>query len=461
MKISREALIAGAFSQDPRTQKAKQLLLEALADHQKSINGIRPPQASLKQAYDIIVSTFGDHRGNPLYYPFVGSGIGKGALVELLDGSIKYDFISGIGVHYWGHSHPEIISKAIDAAISDTVMQGHLQQNWDSYELSKLLVQVSELDHCFLASSGAMANENALKIIFQKKFPAHRILAFDRCFIGRTMALSQISDKPSYREGLPSTLFVDYVPFYDFRYPEESTKAAIAILKKHLKRYPKQHALMCFELVQGEGGFYPGTKEFFCALMSILKDHQIAIFADEIQTFGRTSQLFAYQHFGLKDYVDVASLGKLSQVCATVFTNEYQPRAGLLSQTFTSSTTAIQTAEIIISHLINDHFFGPSGKITQIEQYTHAKLHDLEKRYPHLITGPYGIGAMVAFTPWGGDAPKVAQFAKQLFEAGVISFVAGTNPTRIRFLLPAGIVSFADIDVVMDIVEKTLLNNSP
>ena len=63
--------------------------------------------------------------------------------------------------------------------------------------------------------------------------------------------------------------------------------------------------------------------------MRILKDNQIAVFIDEIQTFGRTSELFAYQHFGLEEYVDIVSLGKLAQVCATLFTREFGSRAGL------------------------------------------------------------------------------------------------------------------------------------
>lgn len=450
-------LVAESLREDKRIGEAKRLLKEAVAAHQSRLDKVRPPVASLKKSYEQMLNTLERYRGNKLWFPFIGSGIGRGALVELADGSVKYDFICGIGVHFFGHSHQDLIDAAIDAAISDTVMQGNLQQNVDSLELLALLTKAAGLPHCFLTSSGAMANENALKIAFQKHFPADRVLAFEHCFAGRTLAISQITDKPSYREGLPHTLFVDYLPFFNPARPEESTKDAVNALKKHLVRYPKAHALMFFEFVQGEGGFYTGTEEFFKALMQLLKDNQIAIFADEVQSFGRTEQLFAFQYFDLHSYIDIASIGKLSQVCATFFTEEYKPRTGLLSQTFTCSTSAIQTSLIILNELLNGGYYGPGGKIQKLHLHFVKQLEDLSTRYPHLIQGPFGIGCMIAFTPYDGSSEKVISFVHRLFDAGVIAFIAGTNPTRVRLLLPAGVLTLEDIDQAMKMIEQTLL----
>lgn len=453
-------LIAEALNNDPRVLEAKKLLISAVKSHQEQITGIRPPIASLKQSYDGLLANFAHYRGAKLWFPFLGSGIGKGALVELADGSIKYDFIAGIGVHYWGHSHHDLIASGIDAAISDTIMQGNLQQNIDSVELSALLVQTSKFDHCFLTSSGAMANENALKIAFQKNYPARRVLAFERCFVGRTLAISQITDKAAYREGLPSNMLVDYVPYFDVNKPEESTKAAISTLEKYLHRYPKEYAVMCFEFIQGEGGFHQGASDFFKAIMVILKENNIAIFADEVQTFGRTPELFAFQYYGLEEYIDIASIGKLSQVCATLFMESYKPRSGLLSQTFTSSTSAIKASKIIITELINGGYYGPNGKIQHIHNHFASQLERLSKKHPSLIQGPFGLGCMIAFTPYDGDAQKVTSFVHCLFEAGVLSFIAGENPTRVRFLVPAGAVTNEDIDNVIKIIEETLIKTS-
>ncbi|MBA3815768.1 MAG: aminotransferase class III-fold pyridoxal phosphate-dependent enzyme [Parachlamydiaceae bacterium] len=452
-------LIAEELRNDLRVIEAKRLLIAAVKAHQAKITGVCPPIPSLQQSYEDLLLTFAQFRGAKLWFPFLGSGIGKGTLVELADGSIKYDFIGGIGVHYWGHSHEDLIASSIDAALSDTIMQGNLQQNIDSVGLSALLVQASKLDHCFLTSSGAMANENALKIAFQKKFPAQRILAFERCFVGRTLAVSQITDKAAYREGLPSNVLVDYIPYFNVLHPEESTANAINALKKLLHRYPKEYAVMCFEFVQGEGGFHQGTSAFFKAIMSILKDNNIAIFADEVQTFGRLPELFAFQYYGLEEFIDIVTIGKLSQVCATLFRENYKPRPGLLSQTFTSSTSAIKASQVIIKNLIHGNYYGPQGKIQQINNYFTVHLERLSKKHPELIRGPFGIGCMIAFTPYDGEYLNVTDFVYRLFEAGVLSFIAGENPTRVRFLVPAGAVTNEDIDHVVNIIEKTLCKN--
>lgn len=440
-----------SFINDPRVKEAKKLLLEAVREQQEKITGIRLPDPTLEKEYKETIERFGQNRGGSLWFPFIGAGIGKGPFVQLLDGSIKYDFISGIGVHHFGHSHPKIIESSIDAAISDTVMQGHLQQNIDQVELIELLVKESGLDHCFLSTTGAMANENGLKIALQKNFPANRVLAFERAFCGRTWAMAQITEKNDVREGLPVNLAVDYIPFYDHNHPEKSITLAVASLKKYLKRYPKSHAAMICELIQGEGGFYPGSREFFTEIMTILKEHEIAVIIDEVQTFGRTSRLFAFQHYALEEYADIVTIGKLSQVCATLYKTDYKPRPGLLSQTFTSSTQAIHAAKSIIRLMIEEGFFGENGKNSQVHRQFVKRFEEIRN-----ISGPYGLGAMVAFTPLNGDAKKVKAFVDRLYHAGVLSFICGKEPTRTRFLVPVGAVSNLDIDNVCTIVEEML-----
>lgn len=441
---------------DPRVIEAKKLLLDAVEDQKKSITEVRPPNPSLQDNYNEMLEKLGRQRGGKLWFPYLGTGIGNGPLVELLDGSVKYDFISGIGVHHFGHSHPAIIASSINAAISNTVMQGHLQQNGDQVELIDTLISESEMDHCFITTTGSMANENALKIALQKNRPASRIIAFERAFCGRTWAMAQVTEKPFVREGLPVTIGVDYIPFFNPDEPEKSTKAAVDKLKHLLWRHPNEYALMICELIQGEGGFYPGSTQFFKAIMEILKDNGIAICVDEVQTFGRTSRLFAYQHFGLEDLVDIVTIGKLSQICATLYKTDYQPSPGLLSQTFTSSTQAIQASKTMIDYMLKENFFGAKGKNIQINTYFKGKFADIAKRHPNLIRGPYGLGAMVAFTPLDGDSKRVNQFVNNLFDAGVMSFICGREPMRARFLVPVAAVSEQDIDKVCVILEETL-----
>ena len=454
-------LLAHSLANDPRVSEAKRLLMSALKDHQRKLTGVRPPDEGLKTSYAEALRQFGEVRGGPLYYPYLGSGIGRGPLVELADGSVKYDMISGIGVHYLGHGHPALVAAAIDAALKDTVMQGNLQQGPEALAVSKSLIELAKrqgarLDHCFLTTSGAMANENALKMVLSKKTPASRILAFAGTFAGRTLALTQITDKPAFRPGLPIVLTVDYVPFFDPVRPKESTEAAVAALRAHVARYPRQHAAMWFELVLGEGGYHVADRDFFVALMDVCKSSGIAICADEIQTFGRTHQPFAFQRYGLDAYIDVATVGKLTQVCATLFSDEYKPPAGLISQTFTASTSAMLAGQVVLDTLARGDFFGPQGRIARLHDRFIGHLTALGSRHPDWVRGPFGLGAMVAFTPLDGTEAKAKKFLQALFEAGVIGFIAGAHPARARFLMPVGGIADEDIDAVCAIIEKTL-----
>ena len=452
---------AEKLTNDPRVKQAKSLILSALNDAKKNITGTREAIPELVKSYDDAIKRAGEARGANIFYRYLGSGLGDGALVELADGSVKYDFITGIGVHYFGHSCEDIVSSSIDAAISDTVLQGHLQQNTDQVKLMETFVSLaqkngSNIKHCYLTSSGAMANENAMKMIFQKNEPATRMLAFKKCFAGRTLALAQMTDKHAYRDGLPISLDVDYVPFYDSNDHEGSIKKSVSILKSHIERFPKAYGGMCFELIQGEGGYFPGNKEFFIEIIKVLKENNIAVWFDEVQTFGRTTEAFAFQHFELDRYADIVTAGKMSQVCATLFTEDYKPRPGLISQTFTSSTAAIRASQVILDKLHhNGGLIGNDGKIMKMHNCFVDKLKKLSEKHPGNFTGPYGLGGMVAFTIFDGDLAKTRKFTDKLYDNGVIAFIAGKNPTRVRFLMPIMAVKKKDIKNVVKIIEKT------
>jgi 4-aminobutyrate aminotransferase-like enzyme len=356
-----------------------------------------------------------------------------------------------------------MLEAGIAAALSDTVMQGHLQQTADPLALSQLLLEGAGMapgsareGHCFLSTSGAMAVENGLKIAFQARHPANKVLAFEKCFAGRTLGASQITDKAIYREGLPDTLQVDYVPFYDPEDPKGSTDRAAKALQTHLHRYPKQYACMIFELIQGEGGFRVGETSFFETLMKICHDHDVLVMVDEIQSFGRTPELFAYQYFGLEEHVDIVTAGKVLQVCATLFRTEIKPKGGLLSQTFTGSASSIHAGYSILHSILNDGFLGPNGRIAQLHNHFVQNLDNLAKRHPNMVCGPYGVGGMIAFTAFDGEKEKTVEITHQLFENGLMTFMAGESPCRVRMLPPMGALQLVDIDNALAIIEKTL-----
>lgn len=449
-------LLAEEFQQDPRVLQAKQTLLSVLHEYQQALQSPRAPDPARTVTYQEQLNNLNSLRGARTYYPYLGSGFGNGALVELLDGSVKYDCITGIGVHYLGHNHPLMVEASLSAALENTLMQGHLQQNGIMVDVSRSLCSLSGFPHCFLSTSGAMANENALKIAFQARSPASRILAFSGSFAGRTCTLSQITDKPSFREGLPLNTFVDYLPFLDHKQPEESAKKALQVLDQLLKRYPKQHALLLCELIQGEGGCYPGSKAFFEPLFARCKEAGVLIAADEVQSFGRTDKLFAFQHFELDAYIDILTVGKLLQVCATLFRDSIAPKPGLLSQTFIGSSSSLYAAKAILQELQQGDYLGLHGKNMRLGAFFREGLTLLSQQHPDWLHGPFGIGAMIAFTPFDGLTKHTEQVLHTLFKNGLIAFSSGSNPYRVRLLLPIGACDEHLCSIFLDIIAKTL-----
>lgn len=461
--MSETLLAADALKADPRIAQAKQLLRTAIEEHRRRLTGIRPPREELRQSSEETLARFAEARGGSLFYPYLGSGLGNGALVELADGSVKYDMISGIGVHVFGHSDLELAEATVDAAVSDTVMQGNLQQNGESFALCRDFIETAcesgaALQHCFLSTSGATANENAFKMLFQARTPADRILAFRNCFAGRTLAMSQVTDRPQNRVGLPPTIAVDYVPFYDSNRPEASTADAIDRLREHLARFPGRYAGMILEPVQGEGGYYTAPREFFLTLIEMLREHQVPVFFDEIQTFGRTTRPFAFQHLGLDEFADVVSVGKLTQVCATLFRDEFTPQPGLVSQTFTGATSSIFAARSILRRLREGGYFGADGRIQQVHRQFVTRFESLHDAHPDWLTGPWGIGGMIAFTPFDGSSARTRAVLTALYDAGVIAFSAGDAPSRVRMLPPLGAITDEDVAAVCDVIGAVLGN---
>lgn len=454
-------LLADALRADPRVSEARRLISEAITEHAAGLTEVRSANVASQSNYQSMLERLKAVRGGAPIWPYLSSGIGNGPFVELADGSVKLDFICGIGVHGCGHLNDTMVQAAIDAALEDTVMQGNLQQNPASLCMGERLVEVAShsganIDHCLLSTSGAMANENALKLAFHHKSPADRIIAFDNAFAGRTLATAALTDKAAYRSGLPVTINVDYLPFRDTENPERSQRWAVDELQRLLKRYPGKHAAFWAEPIAGEGGYYEGSKEFFAALCVPLREAGIPIIFDEVQSFSRTSRPFAFQHLGLDEFADIVTVGKITQVCGTLYGKAFNPSAPILSQTFTGSSASIATGLSMLDQLESNDCFGVNGKNMQLGSYFQEGLKQLSAKYPERIQGPFGCGMMVAFTPGDGSFEQAKALMTSMYETGLLGFVCGANPTRIRFLPPPVVTTQQHIDLALELLEKSL-----
>ncbi|MCX7675541.1 MAG: aminotransferase class III-fold pyridoxal phosphate-dependent enzyme, partial [Bdellovibrionaceae bacterium] len=231
-----------------------QELVQLIGEQSRHLTEVRAPQTSAEELGKAWRERTAQIRGRPLHYPFIGSGLGRGALVELMDGSVKLDFINGIGIHIFGHSHPKVMEAALWGALQDVVMQGNLEPNREyTLALEKLLELArpkSRLRYGWLATCGTMANESALKIARQKRGGARMIVAFENAFAGRSTLMAEITDNPAYREGLPEYHEVLRLPWYDKNNPR-SAEITLAKFKEHVEKHGSNIGVFVFEPMLG------------------------------------------------------------------------------------------------------------------------------------------------------------------------------------------------------------------
>jgi 4-aminobutyrate aminotransferase-like enzyme len=433
----------------PRVREAARALVKAVAEETAE-------RALSPKAYERALRELERRRGRGLLFPALLTPHGSGARVRLADGTTKLDFIGGIGVYGFGHGDPDLLETAVVAAAGDSVFQGHLAPGPEYLRLSRALLRHAgpRLKHAWLSVSGAMANENALKMILQKHHPADRIVAFEHGFAGRTLALAELTDEPAYREGLPLRSGVLHVPFFDAEDPDSSSRS-LAVLDAHLRRHPGRIAGMLFELVQGEGGCRTAPPEFFRALMERCREAGLAVWVDEIQSFARTGELYAFQTLGLDDLVDVVTVGKMLQGSAALFTKRYKPRPGLVAGTYAGSTVGMAVGARVIERLEDEGYLGPEGRVAVLGRRFERRLESLRKRAPRAVGARSGIGAMQAFVPFDGSDRVVSAVLRAAFEEGLMAFRAGANPARVRMLLPLNTTD-EELEAGFAMLEKAL-----
>jgi 4-aminobutyrate aminotransferase-like enzyme len=212
---------------------------------------------------------------------------------------------------------------------------------------------------------------------------------------------------------------------------------------------------MLFEIVQGAGGFHTAPREFFEALMRRCNDAKIAVWVDEVQTFARTGELFAYRRFELEDFVDVVTAGKTLQGSAVLFRSAYKPRPGLIAGTYAGSTVGMAVGTRVIEKLESEGYLGPEGRVAVFAGRIERRFEALRSRMPRAVGATSGIGAMQAFVPFDGSSDVVGAVVAAAFEAGLMVFPAGSNPTKVRMLPPLNTTD-EELEAGFALLEKAL-----
>ncbi|PWU13662.1 MAG: acetylornithine aminotransferase [Bdellovibrio sp.] len=455
-------LVGHQIKKSPAIQKLIQDLVHEVTQFNARIEGLRPPADEWVASGQKEMEKVGQLRGRPLQYNYLGTGAGRGCYVELEDGSVKLDLINGIGVHLMGHAHPRVIAAAVRGALADTVNQGNLQPNLEYSRMVEKITQLagrkSRLKYAWPSTCGTMANESALKITRQKRTPARMILTFQNAFAGRSTMMAEITDNPSFKVGLPEYHEVLRLPFYNKRDPQSGEKTLRA-LQDHVAKHQGQISTFVFEPMLGEGGYTPAPREFFVPLFEFCQKHKIILWADEIQTFSRTGELFAFETLDVGQYIDICTIAKTAQVGITLYTEEMNPAPGLIAGTFSGSSAAL-SAGVEIIEMLQEGYLGPQGRIQQIHKKFVGMLNELNQTScKGKLQDAEGLGLMVAATPLDGKKETVDRILKNMFAKGVVAFSCGKDPVRIRFLIPA-VIQDADIDVARKVIEAAIVEEA-
>lgn len=441
-----------------REEQIKELTASILKSA-KSINQVLPANKDLSEVMKENLKDYSDLRGKGFPFPFLASGEGNGPFIKGQDGSVKYNLVSSLGTNILGHSHPVVLSAQITAALNDSTMGTNILPHEESYLLTKEILKHtgnSKLEHFWFAGSGSFANDLALKIIWQKTNPRYRIISLKDGFSGRSIAMQEISYDEEFREGMPKILPVSYAPNYDQKKSlTDNIDQTLKRLNQILNQYPNEIAALQLELIQGEAGVIFGPKEYYKAVFEWAKQNSLYIWVDEVQSFCRSTEMFAFQHFELAEYVDVVTVGKALQVCGVLFSKELNPKPGLISGTFTGSLVSLKVGTEILNYLATENYFGSNGKIKKLEIDFQNKLKKLKQEFPGKISEVGGIGLMHYIELTGGDFDQTQDFIQEVFHAGIIAFDGGFSPCRVRFLLPISL-SETDLSKIFSILGTTI-----
>jgi 4-aminobutyrate aminotransferase/(S)-3-amino-2-methylpropionate transaminase len=390
-----------------------------------------------------------------------------GATLVDVDGRRFIDFASGISVANLGHGHPDVVA-AMHRQVDLLINSGGPVMMPDVYvELCNRLCELAPVRapaKALLLNSGAEAVENAVKIVRQATGRS-AIISFHNSFHGRTlMAMSLTGKVHPYKQNFGPYAAEVYQTPYPYAYHDVSTDESLDALQTLFAAQvpPDRVAGVIVEPVQGEGGFVVPPPDFLPRLATLLRQLDIPLIADEIQTgVARTGELFAVTHFDVEpDMVLLAkSLGGGLPLAAVVGRADLMdaPAPGGLGGTFGGNPVACAAALAVLQVIERDNICARAREIGAIAL---RRMEAMQQRQA-CIGEVRGIGAMTAMELVDNrssrePAPGLAvAVLREAHARGLALLRAGLYDNVIRLLMPLTI-SDGELSAGLDILEASL-----
>ncbi len=347
---------------------------------------------------------------------------GSNATLEDSEGKAYIDFTAGIGVVSVGHANKRV-SDVICQQVNRITHISNLYLIEPQARLAKKLVTLSGYDmQIFFSNSGAEANEGALKIArkygeVDGEVKRYKVITLKHSFHGRTISTLKATGQPSMHNY--------FGPFPDgFAYASDIDAIEGMIDEKTV-------AVM-IELVQGEGGVEPQDKAKVQALAKMLKERDVLLIVDEVQTgIYRTGEIFASNLYEIQpDIITLAKgLGGGVPIGAVMSAKKGVLKAGDHGSTYGGNYLVTAAANEVLDILEEEK---NAGALDAIMIAFEREVEKLAQAYPHIVLKSVGLGLMRGLRI--ADAQTLNQIIAAAFQEGLLVLKAGRN--TLRFLPP-------------------------
>ena len=357
---------------------------------------------------------------------------GRGSWLIDHAGRRYLDFVQGWAVNALGHCPPEI-SSALAAQAQRLISPSPAFFNDAALKLAQRLAGLSSLARVFLASSGAEANEGAIKLARKwgsvHKAGAFEIITFAEGFHGRTLATMAASGKAGWDK-----LFEPKVPGFP--------KARLNELDSVRDLIGPQTVAVMLEPIQGEAGVVPASAEFLRALRALCDAHGLLLILDEVQTgVGRTGRLFAFEQADVVP--DILTLGKGLGGGVPLAALLAKEEVACFAHGDQGGTYCGNPLMAAVGNAVLDVVAQPQFLAGVAERGAHLQQHLRRLTERHGLAGERGSGLLRALDlgrPMGG---AVVEAARELQPEGLL--LNSPRSHLLRFM-PRLNVPFADID---------------
>lgn len=369
---------------------------------------------------------------------------GEGVYLYDTDKKAYLDFAAGIAVCALGYSN-EAYKNALKDQVDKLLHTSNLYYNVPTIEAAKKALKASGMDRIFFTNSGTEAIEGAIKAAKKYAYTrdghaGHEIIAMKHSFHGRSIGALSVTGNAHYQEPfaplMPGVKFAEYNNL-------ESVKELVT----------DKTCAVIMETVQGEGGIYPADPAFIEGVRRLCDEKDILLILDEIQCgMGRTGEMFAWQHYGVKpDIMTCAkALGCGVPVGAFFLTQRVADKSlapGDHGTTYGGNPFVGAAVSAVFDQFKACDIL---GHVKEVAPYLEQKLDELVEKYDFLVTrrGKGLMQGVVCKLPVG----KVAAAA---LEQGLIVITAGADVLR---FVPPLIIEKQHVDEMIEKLEKALLS---